>query len=193
MQIRELQSSDIEPLKSLLVRAFEGDPAFQFMVPDTSAWTRFAGRYFELVLHSAHHQGLAFTDRLRRGVALWEAPGTRRSLLAQLWQFCRLAHIYGNNFGTALAIQRATQRYRPRRPQWYLTCLATDPGHRGRGVAAALMSPMLALASHQKLPVFLDCLNQDNVSFYLSQGFSMVDEVKLADGLKVWPMIREPR
>ncbi|XOV88228.1 MAG: GNAT family N-acetyltransferase [Pseudomonadota bacterium] len=192
MQIRELHPGDIEPLKCLLVRAFEGDPAFRFMVSDSAAWVRFAGRYFELALRSAHHQGLAFTDRLRRGVALWESPGTRASLLGQFWQFCRLAHIYGNNFGNALAIQRVTRKYRPRRDHWYLSCLATDPGHRGRGVADALLAPMLALASQQQLPVFLDCLNRDNVPFYLSRGFSLVDEVTLANGLKVWPMIREP-
>ena len=83
------------------------------------------------------------------------------------------------------------ENYKPRRPFWHLTYLATDPDFQGQGIGRRLLSPItenLPASGVDKTPVYLECSNKDSISFYLSQGFNLIEEVKIPDGPTIWPM-----
>ncbi|HKI74185.1 MAG TPA: GNAT family N-acetyltransferase [Pseudomonadales bacterium] len=193
MAVRSLANTDISPLASVLKHAFSADPGLRWVIPDDLDWHRVAGPWFTLVLKETLALGHGLTDAESRGVSLWEPPDMQRPWLGQLISLFRVVFMLRGNFDRALQVQAALRGYRPTRPYWYLSYIATDPEHQGSGIGGSLLSPVLELADRERLPVFLDCSNADNISFYTSHGFNLVDNVELPGGPTLWPMMREPR
>ncbi|KAI1807605.1 hypothetical protein F4811DRAFT_445604 [Daldinia bambusicola] len=80
-----------------------------------------------------------------------------------------------------------------------LSIICTDPAYHGRGIAAALIRPVLALADEERIPAYLEALPLA-VPLYQRLGFQPVDrlEYDLAkagrDGKAVLTiMVREPQ
>ena len=99
--------------------------------------------------------------------------------------------MFRGNLARAIQIQASVDRFRPARPYWYLTYIATDPRYQGTGIGGELLAPMLDLADRQRLPVFLECSNARNIPFYRAHGFEPVVTVQLPEGPAIWPMLRE--
>ena len=127
-------------------------------------------------------------------MSLWEPPLPSVSRVGELTQFMRLAMLLRRNLGRALNIQRFVEGFRPRRPHWYLTYIASAPEHQGQGFGSRVLEPMLELTDRARLPIYLECSNRDNVGFYVRHGFNIVAEVAIPEtGHTIWPMLREPR
>ncbi len=188
---RTLSNVDVEHVMPLLIDAFANDPGFRYIVPDEADWQRIARRYFALALRQTLRRGHGIVDRDGRAVSLWEAPAATYQPLDQLTQLLRLTLILGRNLGRALSVQRFTESYRPRRAHWYLTYIASDPAHRGRGYGSRVLAPMIDYSDRTLEPIYLECSNHDNLGFYLRHGFNIVAEVDLPGG-RVWPMLRNP-
>jgi ribosomal protein S18 acetylase RimI-like enzyme len=84
-------------------------------------------------------------------------------------------------------------RHHPHERHWYLPVLGTDPAHQGRGVGSALLTPVLARADAEGLPVYLESSKEKNIPFYRRHGFEVVSTIRLEDGPAIWPMLRTPR
>lgn len=64
------------------------------------------------------------------------------------------------------------------------------PALQSRGVGGGVMKWILEHVEHD--PVYLECTRQENIKFYESFGFRVVEEVELADDdakVKYWVMI----
>jgi len=71
--------------------------------------------------------------------------------------------------------------------------LAVDPGQKAKGIGAALMLLVLAKADAQKLPVYLETHDENNVRYYQKHGFDLLHAVSIPKyGLPIWCMLREP-
>ena len=76
---------------------------------------------------------------------------------------------------------------------WYLFFIGVEPECQGRGIGGALLGPMLAHASHELIPCYLETFLARNVPFYQRHGFKVVVEGTLPEsGLAFWTMRREP-
>lgn len=193
MSVRSLTTSDIDKLAPVLKHAFATDPELRWVIPDPADWDRIADAWFKMNLSEALRLGHGLTDVGHRGVSLWEPPGVTRTLVSRLAALWRMAVMFRGNLSRAIQIQSAVDNYRPAAPYWYLTYIATHPRHQRTGIGSALLSPMLALADRQQMPVFLECSNERNVSFYSAHGFEPVAQVRLHGGPTIWPMMRESR
>ena len=193
MTIREANSSEIGELTGLLVRAFDQDPVLRYLIPQDNDWQRAAPRYFSLVLHNTLKRGYTTVEGNGNGVALWEPPDATIPLPRQLINLAVMTKIYRRNLAQVLRVQAATQKYKPRRPCWYLTYIATDPDHQRTGIGQKLLQPIVELAESNRQPVYLECSNELNLPFYFAQGFNLVEVVQVPDGPKLWPMLRESR
>ena len=111
------------------------------------------------------------------------------SLGSQLLSFFSMAWLFRSNLTRALNLQVFTESYRPRKPFWYLSFIATHPNSQGKGIGASLLGPMKETAKRQGLPIYLECSNQQNLSFYRSQGFRLIDKMPYPGGPTIWPMI----
>lgn len=79
---------------------------------------------------------------------------------------------------------------------WYLEVVAVHPSLQSRGLGGGVMRWVLEHVGEQ--PIYLECTRQENIGFYESFGFRVVDEVELVDEadvgedeiVKYWGMVR---
>lgn len=91
------------------------------------------------------------------------------------------------------ASAQALQKQYSKRRLWYLEVIAVHPLLQSRGLGGGVMRWILERVGDQ--PIFLECISQDNVSFYEAFGFRVVEEVELIDDdnrskLVYWIMVR---
>jgi GNAT superfamily N-acetyltransferase len=79
-------------------------------------------------------------------------------------------------------------------PHWYLSAIGVEPERQGRGVATALMQPILQRADAAGLPCYLETHREANLRIYRKHGFDLVHRADLAGhAVPVWAMLRKPR
>ena len=94
-----------------------------------------------------------------------------------------------------LRIDGAMHRKHPKEPHHYLFVLGVEPSRQGQGVGRALLDALSARADDAKLPCYLETDTEDNVRFYRSAGYDVIDELRIASlgDLHMWCMRRAPR
>ena len=76
---------------------------------------------------------------------------------------------------------------------WYLYAIAVRKRYQGKGIAGALIKPMLAMLDERKLPCFLETQNGANVPKYEHYGFKTVETGILPNSeIMHWAMLRTP-
>ncbi len=130
-------------------------------------------------------------------VALWLPPldGPRpapdRPTLAAAWRSWRFL---GRRLPHARRLTALMEQAHPHDPpHWYLRIVGTDPDHRGRGHASALLRSMAARFDADGLPAYLESSNISNLPLYRRFGFVEQATIEVPSGPTLWPMWREPR
>jgi ribosomal protein S18 acetylase RimI-like enzyme len=201
-ETRHVGRGAIDRVAAVLARAFADDPMWRWTlgVDDTEEQRARLERFFGTVAGKVHaREELIFTAGSDggdvAGAAVWMPPGRWRFSLVDE---ARVAPGVLGAFGAAgtirlLKLLAGVERVHLRQPHYYLFCIGTDPAHQGRGVGAALLSPMLRRCDDEKLPVYLESSSPTNVPFYRRHGFVETDELRFGDGVVVTPMRRDPR
>ncbi|HIG40613.1 MAG: GNAT family N-acetyltransferase [bacterium] len=189
MDTRVAESAEQSVLAKVLVRAFEEDPVLRWILPSPVEYQRVSQTYFELVLKQSLSSKRCYTTDEQSGVSLWEEPDHLPSAGSQLLHFLRLSWLLRGDISRVLDLQSLMSSYRPPKPFWHLTYIATDPARQGKGIGASLMKPVTKIAREQNIPIYLECSNRANLSFYRAHGFRLVDEVSYPGGPTIWPML----
>ena len=58
-------------------------------------------------------------------------------------------------------------------PHWYLAVLAVDPAAQGLGVGRALLDALAALADHDRVPAYLECVGARNQAVYARAQYAL--------------------
>ncbi len=105
-----------------------------------------------------------------------------------------IASLEGNRHDASRAAGDAIAGLRPKTPHFYLGAVGTRPGYQGRGLASAVLAPVLRRADAAQTEAFLETSALDNVAFYERLGFTVMREIDVPDGgPHVWAMRRRPR
>ena len=89
-------------------------------------------------------------------------------------------------------IDSVKERLAPAR-HMFLQTLGVDPQYQGQGCAGKLLKPMLARLDEEKMPCYLETLDEKNVGIYERFGFTPIDESAIpGTPLTSWAMLREP-
>ena len=193
--VRVATQADVEPLAASLARAFFDDPVMSFLIPPESSRRRRVAAYFEVALTIQHiPHGACFTDTDRAGGALWDPPDQWKLRLGQIVRASpKMVAAFGLNVPRALRVLSTVERHHPRTPHWYLAVLGTDPIHQGRGIASALLAPILERCDRDSTGAYLESSKESNIAFYRRHRFEVTGEIVLPGGPRVWPMWRDPR
>lgn len=193
-----LLPTQVKPAAMLMARAFIQDPFFTFVFPNAARRERILPWLFEKNLRYGQRCGKVFTTASLEGIALWLGPdkpglewmGTILSGLflvplkltwRELDRSLRLSKFAGQ-----LHQKSITGRH------WYLVGLGVEPSWQGRGVASALLQPVLALADQEKVACYLDTNYEGNLPFYARFGFSVVGHGQASQaGPHTWGMLRQ--
>lgn len=171
-----------------------------------SRWTRWAlpddGRMQRLTrLHEldAGHRGVAtrsawVTDDVT-AVAVWEPPSGTAPLPADVRAALDRELPY-------LAADRATavretavliESARPAEPHWWLAHLGVRPTARRRGLAAAVLAPVIVRCDAEGTPAATAVHTWANVRFLRGFGFAVTAELRTSDDeLPLWVLVRQP-
>lgn len=197
-EVRAATRSDLPRLSLALSRAFADDPVFEYLFGSSPSADQRRQRFFELTLpvHLTRWE-ISIPSLEPVAAAVWAPPGRWRVRardtiavlpgllgvfgprgLAHLVDYQRLEHLHA----------------RHAEPHYYLAVLGTDPDHRGRGLADALMRPVLERCDVQGLGAYLESSKESNLAFYGRYGFEVVAAHEFhRGGPTVWPMWRPPR
>jgi GNAT superfamily N-acetyltransferase len=193
--VRKATSDDVPVMAEMLSRAFQDDPVKVDLLPDPARRAAQGPRLFETFagFHLPHGE-VYVTDALE-GAALWDPPGHWRVPARRIaTSLPRAVAIFGRRLVRNLGVLRDIERAHPREPHYYLAVLGTDPQHQGRGIATALMAPVLEQADREGAGAYLESSKQSNLAFYARFGFVVTGEyVFRGGGATVWFMWRDPR
>ncbi|HET6394009.1 MAG TPA: N-acetyltransferase [Blastococcus sp.] len=175
-----------------------------------SRWTRWAlpddGRMQRLTrLHEldAGHRGVGtgtawVTDDVD-AVAVWEPPpgaeGTTplpadvRAALAS-----ELPYLSAHRTGAVRDTAAIVTAHRPEVPHWWLLHLGVRPSSRRRGLAAAVLAPVLVRCDADAIPAATAAYSWANVRFLRGFGFEVTFTGHTADDeLPLWVLVRQPQ
>ena len=102
------------------------------------------------------------------------------------------AEAAGEWVNRALGVLIELAEVHPSEPHWYLEGLGTHPDWQRRGVASAVLAPILQRCDDEGLPAYLETQKESNVPFYRRHGFEVTATHQLSNGgPNVWLMWRE--
>lgn len=165
-----------------LREALLDDPFYRALAREAAGDGRLALlRYFDFSCFEADQiGGLTVWQGAVRGAAIWAKPGTRPET-AQL-RTAYLSEVLGPS---AYAVYKAVASSMETRSapyfeatDWYLSILGLDPAHRGKGLGADLVRPVLRQADAAGVGTFLETYTPGNMGFYRALGYEEVARIE---------------
>ena len=213
--LRVLTPDDLDAATATLTRGFAQEPGNQTLYPDPNIRRRVSeliiGKELRAALPYASVHGISIGDRLV-AAAIWHPPHvearslranvrTGRDLLVQAPVLARglprLASVTLHHVRGGIRLTRARREAiaaAGRGASWHLAFLATDPDHRGRGLARRLLDHVLGRCDADGLPAWLETTDPVNPPLYERFGFETVTHLEDAAWLPgYWAMRREPQ
>ncbi len=194
-----LRQSHIARAGDVLALAFDADPIFRSLVPDSGERYRSLSLVFRAVVEYTLTHGIVYATPNLEGVICWLPPGKTRITGRR---------IAAAGFGLAIAVRRLSPAIRRRflrgtdytaavhkrimpEPHWYLLALGVQPEQQGRGIGSALMAPILTGAGATGVPCYLETQTDRNLGFYRRFGFEVAETGQIpGDTLPLWFMVR---
>jgi ribosomal protein S18 acetylase RimI-like enzyme len=200
MEIIKLDPRHKKKAAKTVAAAFYDYPMFKFYFPDPTRRARYLPWYLENVLNCALRYGEVYTNPEISGVIFTLPPGHTK--ISQ-WEYIRNGFLLTpfmmgtQNFQNSQICEEfvavAHGKIMNTRPHMYLWGLAIDPAHKRQGIGSALLQPLLDKADAQKMPVYLETHDENNVAYYQKHRFDLIhsDRIPKFD-LPIWCMLREP-
>ncbi|KAF9453049.1 hypothetical protein P691DRAFT_782419 [Macrolepiota fuliginosa MF-IS2] len=189
--VTPLQDRHIKKASKSWVDAFEKDPNRK-QTPDVKDATQII---MFCVMVYWRRRKIALTVDAGASIIFCTAPKSPRSLFDRCADW-RAAEVQAK-------VKTAVSRSLGNRVEkmLYIDTLATEPTSQGWGYGGALLDSVGALADVTNQAVWLQSTNERNASFYLSHGYSTIDEAVIGDDNPNWHgapviikiMVREPR
>ncbi|HEV2582867.1 MAG TPA: GNAT family N-acetyltransferase [Ktedonobacteraceae bacterium] len=193
-----LKAQHCKQASGVLGRAFHQDPMMRLIVPDDAKRARLLPSFFAIAARYCLFYGEGYITPELDGVACWLRPGDTTPGIGRLVRI----GIRGAPVGIGLPglrrfmdVSRYADEVHARcvpGKHWYLWCIGVDPARQGQGIGGRLMQPVLAKASAEGVPCYLETMNEANLPFYEKYGFIVVnDGVVPRHGLRAWAMLRK--
>lgn len=202
LTISRLASDQVGPCARALARAFDDDPLTNFLLPHPTHRPRVLAAVFAAQIRDGLAGGevwAALDGDVPVAAAVWIPPESwPMSLSRELRILGSVIRPGWRSVGHALRaaprfvrIMATVERLHPKRPQWYLALLGTDPDYQGRGAGSQLLAPVLERCDEQGLHAYLETGTEKNVAWYSKQRFAVVEELRpIRDSPRLWTMER---
>jgi ribosomal protein S18 acetylase RimI-like enzyme len=196
VKVRPATEDDSPAVRHVLHRALSDDPFVRWLA---RGQPKAIDSYFALMLERiALPKGVVHVVDVAgelASVALWAPPHTFELTVGEsLRMLPTMVSVIGAfRFTRVAAILDEVEAARPPEPRWLLTLLGTLPERRGRGLASAVLAPVLERCDREGACTVCETSAPENLTFYGRHGFEVVGERALgADGPPSWTLRREP-
>ncbi len=133
------------------------------------------------------------------GLAPWMAPHTLDVVEEEQVEYGmhELGGIFRPSIGHLYALERAMIKFEQeslKQPYWFMPSrLDIDPAYMRRGIASALLRPVLLRADEGKLPCYVETILPLMVPFFQKHGFEVLKEGnEPSSGARFWILRRLP-
>lgn len=207
MEARALTGTDLDAAVAPMVRAFWGYPETVHLLPGERRRAKVLPRYLLSDARDACRFGTLFgvdapstaAPGAFLGAAAWIPPEAYPvSLARQVRQLLDLAPVLPWGWAAAAEGRRGQranrEEHRVHPPHFYLRAIGVDPAAQGKGIGAALMAPVLAMADERGTGCFLQTATAGNAAWYARFGFTIAATYRPTPTWPtVWAMWRAPR
>ncbi|WP_347060529.1 N-acetyltransferase [Blastococcus sp. HT6-30] len=196
--VRVAEQRDVPAIAATLTVALADSRWTRWALPDDGRMQRLT-RLHELdAAHRGVSTGTAWVTEALDAVAVWEPPagaaGTRpladdvRAALAR-----ELPYLGGPRARAVADTDAFLTAARPDRPHWWLRHLGVRPSARRKGLAAAVLAPVLVRCDAERTPAAAAVYGWANVRFLRGFGFQVTETARTTDDeLPLWVLVREP-
>lgn len=190
---------DIPAAAAALAAAFRNDPVWTWAIGDSkeTVWQA----TFEIPLRYCHRYGEVWAVLPEpAGVAAWvsselaDMPIGRILLSGAIWPAMRIGTAAARRMQPLFDRLAASRRQQmANRRHFYLLAIGVAPAYQGQGLAGKLLRLLIAQASAQNRPVYLETEAGPNIHLYEHFGFCRRQEITLPlPGCSMVGMVREP-
>lgn len=198
--ITKLDPKNKKKAAAVVAAAFFNYPMFTFYFPDEKKRLKELPWYMEQVLNCALRYGDVYTTSEILGVVFTLPPGHTKISQSEYLQngFLLTPLVLGlKDFARSQEceafVAETHERLMKDRPHYYLWGLTVDPKVKRQGVGSALLKKVLDIADAEKMPMYLETHDKNNVPYYQGKGFSLISSEKFAHfELETWCLLREP-
>jgi ribosomal protein S18 acetylase RimI-like enzyme len=197
--VRRAVAEDVSVLSRVLARAFDRDPFMHWLVRQDERRSQRMEWTFDVMLRRLSSDlNETYTNADLTGGALWKRPGEFKLPLGQQLQ---LLPAFARSMGWSRIpaflkllqhMEALHERLAPE-PHFYLFVLGVDPDEQRRGLGSQLLAPVLSLCDRDRKRSYLETSREENLPFYVRQGFEVAQIVERPGWPKFWLMLREPR
>ena len=193
--VRLAEQRDVPRIAATLTVALADSRWTRWALPDDGRMQRLT-RLPEL---DAGHRGVStqsawVTDDVA-AVAVWEPPVGTAPLPADVAAALarELPYLAANRWTAVRETAALIQDARPAEPHWWLAHLAVLPTARRRGLAAAVLAPVIVRCDAEGTAAAAAVFSWANVRFLRGFGFEVTAELRTSDDeLPLWVLVRQP-
>lgn len=196
--VRLAEQRDVPRIAATLTVALADSRRTRWALPADGRMQRLT-RLHEL---DAAHRGVAtrtawVTDDVD-AVAVWEPPAGAAGTAplpgdVQAALTRELPYLHADRARVVAETEALVAAARPAQPHWWLAHLGVRPSSRRRGLAAAVLAPVLVRCDADQQPCAAAVSSWANVRFLRGFGFEVTAELRTADDeLPVWVLVRRP-
>ena len=176
---------------SIIVRAFNADPAARWLFPAARQYRDNFPEFVKAFAGAAFEQGSAQCAAGYSAVALWLPPGAHpdeRALIALLQRT-----IPARDQTEVFGLFERMEQCHPAEAHWYLPMIGVDPDKQGNGYGSALLRFALERCDRDDMPAYLEASSRRSVPLYERHGFELLGTIQTASSPPLFPMFRRPR
>lgn len=195
---RLLSLADLEQAIEVQATAFQNDPLWQYLVPDTEKRTKLLFKFFRVLISSGILAGQAYgVGEPLEGFAVWSIPNQKGLSLIGFIKagflkllFSPFILLFFKAFKVFAKFETMQKKY-ALEPHYYLNTISVKPSAQGKGIASKLIKPFLEMADNEKVGVYTETVTPENVSLYEYYGFKCVEQYRVPKtNLSVWAFYR---
>lgn len=182
-----IEESRIAAITNVVSLAFRADPTWSPFVSPGGNVTDTTLQYWELFVRSAARYPWTFVSDDWAATSVWIPPGGSELTADEESSFEGFAtELFGRDQTAALL--KVIDRFDAATPAGayaYLSLLAVDPSHAGKGAGMRLLAENLAHTDTLELPTYLESSNPQNNAKYERLGYKPHGTIELPSGLSL--------
>jgi len=195
-----LHEVDIKQAALVLTKSFQQYPLLVQKYPDESQRKKAAYYFFLVIVGYGIRWGEVYATSPRmEGIAVWYRseyfPMRFRKILSSVPFSALLGFPWSGGGRMQKAADFVEARHQLTAPaeHWFLDSVGVLPQYQGQGYGGKLIRAMLVRTDREKLPVYLDTMDEVDVRRYEHFGFKVIDKSPVPKtNLTNWSMLREP-
>ena len=174
--------ADVDLIENILLVSFKNDPHVNWLLEESK--NKFKLKVLiDYVVHQTLRRGEMYLSDDNNAVALWDFERNEKLSFHYIWR--NLAFLTQIGIESVVRIVKSEahvhNNFRKCPRYCHLYMIGVLPEAQGKGLASALMNPMIQRMKEKSIPVFLETANPRNVDIYKKKGFNIFETLTIGD------------